>query len=202
MSKAWEKIVAKIRRRWGSFEFVRVWELHKSGYPHLHIVSRGTFIAQKWLSAEWDKMGCGKIVDIRKIENSKHATIYITKYLGKSFGTLTKLWSGTRLVNKSNHWLPENWQPVQRVKREGWSWGAISKPFWQVVSDLASAKAIEVAFDTYSFAITMSFQKYLSAKARDYNNSLGLLSFLREYDPGKEIVSIPSWLQPDRSQSP
>lgn len=73
----------KIRSTVDEWEYLRVLEVTKRGYPHYHLVVRGGFVDQSWLSQEWDRLTGAYIVDIRKIKNMSHATSYVMKYLYK-----------------------------------------------------------------------------------------------------------------------
>lgn len=54
-------------------------------HPHLHVLTRGIYINQKKLAAQWAASSRGSmIVDVRMIKNGRHAVHYICKYLGKA----------------------------------------------------------------------------------------------------------------------
>lgn len=72
-----------IRREYGEFEYLRVLELTKKGWPHFHFVARSGYIPQPWLSDRWDTLTGAPIVDVRKIEKTREAYWYVMKYLGK-----------------------------------------------------------------------------------------------------------------------
>ena len=85
MKHAWvllrRRIVKKYRVK--SIPFIVVFERHKNGYPHMHILMRAPFIKQAWLSDQMRDLIDAPIVDIRAVKDRKHAFWYITKYLGK-----------------------------------------------------------------------------------------------------------------------
>jgi len=76
-------LVQMIRRSFGSFEYMRVLELTKKGWPHYHFVARCGFIPQPWLSDKWDKLTGAPIVDVRALKKTREAYWYVMKYLGK-----------------------------------------------------------------------------------------------------------------------
>lgn len=78
------KLFEKARRKFGKQEYAVFCELHKSGYPHWHILQRGEFIPFKWLSATWEALTGSKIVDIRRCSNARDAARYVVKYVTKS----------------------------------------------------------------------------------------------------------------------
>lgn len=78
-------------------EYLRVCELHKSGWPHFHLLLRTGYLRQAELSTEWERLTHqasfdkpdepyekqSKVVDIRKIDKSFSSFRYLTKYLTK-----------------------------------------------------------------------------------------------------------------------
>lgn len=69
--------------RFVNFEFLAVFEKHKSGFPHLHLLIRGGFIPWKWLRKVWEEITGAHQVDIRKIDTRGKAAFYVSKYIGK-----------------------------------------------------------------------------------------------------------------------
>ncbi len=66
--------------------YIKVPEISKNGGQHCHVLFRGTFIEQAWLSAQWQEIHGAKIVDIRKAVygQSKHRIAsYLAKYMSK-----------------------------------------------------------------------------------------------------------------------
>jgi len=105
IKKAFPKLVQKIRKEFGEFEYLVVYELTKKGTPHIHLLQRGVFIPKSWLSREWKKLTGAYIVDIKKIFNPKDVGKYLTKYMGKELGRASVLLSGMRVITKSGNWI-------------------------------------------------------------------------------------------------
>ena len=80
---SFEKFVKRVRRRYGSFEYVAVREWTVKGKPHLHILFRGKYMDQKWISSAWREVHESFIVDIRQVTSLKKAANYLMKYLVK-----------------------------------------------------------------------------------------------------------------------
>lgn len=95
---AWEQVgedynrwVSKLRERYGSIQLLRVWEAHKSGYPHIHVIM--IFEAQEFTAfhcdgvwrvdekedLEWDH----GFVDVEALSSTRGGLHYVAKYLGK-----------------------------------------------------------------------------------------------------------------------
>lgn len=86
LSLAWRRARQQLKRHHGlgDIEFLAVFEEHKSGWPHLHILARCGFIRQKWLSKYMRERINSPIVDVRRIRCAKHAAIYVAKYIAKA----------------------------------------------------------------------------------------------------------------------
>lgn len=72
-----------IRKENGEFEYLRVLEVTKKGWPHYHLVARSPYIKQKWISSVWNGLTGAPIVDIRQIKKVDHVYSYVMKYLCK-----------------------------------------------------------------------------------------------------------------------
>ena len=64
-------------------EYLRVTELHQSGYPHYHALLRSSYIPQKELSDRWAKLTGAPVVWIAKIDATFSSFRYLVKYLTK-----------------------------------------------------------------------------------------------------------------------
>ncbi len=70
-----------------NFEFLAVFEKHKSGHPHLHLLIKGSFLPWKDLRRMWEEMTGSYMVDIRKISSHGQAAMYCAKYIGKDLSS-------------------------------------------------------------------------------------------------------------------
>ena len=130
MKKAWSALVPKIRKHWGPLEYGLVFELTKKGVPHMHILCRGSYIAQKWLSAHWDKAGIGPIVYIQSVKGTKLHAAHACKYLAKSNGQSAAILAPLHIVQVSSNYelerpkktLPEKYPDMV------WTWDRRSTP--------------------------------------------------------------------------
>lgn len=97
------------------FEYLKVTELHKSGWPHWHLLCRSPYIDKKWLSDEWAKLTGAIIVDIRKIHNSFSSFRYLVKYLTK----LRKIeWTDRHVSYSGNFFRPQDREKVVYAERD------------------------------------------------------------------------------------
>lgn len=76
-------LARKIRRDHDEFEYLRVLEVTKKGWPHFHLVARSPFIRQHYISDVWSELTGAPIVDIRKIRKHNDVFTYVMKYLCK-----------------------------------------------------------------------------------------------------------------------
>ena len=66
LPRRWKRLHERIARRFGRIEYVTVVEAQKRGAAHLHVVYRGRYIPQPWLSRAAAASGFGPIADIRR----------------------------------------------------------------------------------------------------------------------------------------
>lgn len=106
LAKAWRLIVAAYRHRWPTreAEYMAVFEATKRGEPHLHIMWRGGWMDQKWLSAQMEERMGAPIVDVRQVFRSAKVAEYVSKYLSKrnvKFGNCKRYWRSKHYLEKS-----------------------------------------------------------------------------------------------------
>jgi hypothetical protein len=90
-SKAWNRFRTALAKKYGSFNYVRVLESHKSSpYPHLHIIA-DIDIPPTYLNKEALSAGFGYQMDKQEI-TSDRAFGYIRKYLQKEWSNEEARW--------------------------------------------------------------------------------------------------------------
>jgi len=108
-------------------EYLRVTELHQSGYPHYHALLRSAFIPQKQLSDTWGRLTGAPVVWIAKIDSSFSSFRYLVKYLTK----LHKIEWTDRHVSYSRGFFREEDREklafpertiVERTEEHPWVW--------------------------------------------------------------------------------
>ena len=84
MHRHFTSLVKRLRRRYGTFEYIQVKEFTKRGVIHYHIVYRGSYIPQRLLSAMWEDIHGSPIVYVQYVRGKKHKLAgYLTKYIAK-----------------------------------------------------------------------------------------------------------------------
>lgn len=124
-----EKGIAKL-------PMIIVFEAHKSGWPHMHILARGPWISQVWLSDTWKRLTGAWCVDIRKIQDGGRAAKYVAKYLGKDLHSFKgcKRWWRTHDYEKNEEKEDGKFAFGSRWDREATTWPAFLR--WIAQADL------------------------------------------------------------------
>lgn len=109
LSHAWRTFVKRVRREHGAkaLEYLAVVEETKNGEPHLHILLRSVYLAQRDISAAMLGLIDSPIVDIRKIRGAKSVINYVAKYITKA----PKQFNGSK-----RYWHSKDWSLVAEPK--------------------------------------------------------------------------------------
>ena len=83
ISYSWDILKKRIYRKFGYVEYIWVRELTKSGLEHMHVIIRGPYIPQDWLSRNWEDIHGAKVVHIEMIWNPSMVVKYMAKYMTK-----------------------------------------------------------------------------------------------------------------------
>lgn len=70
-------------RREGEFEYFRVLELTKKGWPHYHLMVRSGYRHYAEVRKVWQQLTGAIIVDVRQIKERDNVYFYLMKYLAK-----------------------------------------------------------------------------------------------------------------------
>lgn len=121
LARCWRLIVKRFERTFKKhIEYLAVFEAHpSSGFPHLHILQRGAYMSQRWLSRTMASLADSPIVDIRAVKGKAQIARYVTKYIGKApgkFGTCKRYWQSKHYATWKR-WYPRNLDDY----RAGWS---------------------------------------------------------------------------------
>ena len=105
--RRWSLLLARIRRTFGAFEYMQITELHKSNWPHMHILTRGCYIPQRMLSAWWLELTGSYKVYIQKIDNTWKGVREATKYCLKTARAFHQTCPSLPVYTKSRGWSPD-----------------------------------------------------------------------------------------------
>jgi len=86
--RSFRVFVKRVRRAYGKFEYIVVKEQTRSGLNHLHMIYRGSYMSQYWISRNWNEIHSASIVYIQKIrEQSYKLGVYLVKDMSKQMIT-------------------------------------------------------------------------------------------------------------------
>jgi hypothetical protein len=83
----------RIKRRFGRFEYIAVKEHTQDGLTHLHLIYRGSFMPQSWLSDQWNEIHKAKIVWVARLYTWKLAKHLARYFIKEGFGRYWMTWS-------------------------------------------------------------------------------------------------------------
>jgi hypothetical protein len=119
LKEAWPKLLQRIRRAFGSMEYMLVYELQKNGTPHIHVLQRGCYIPQGWLSKTWHELTKDSFkVDVRAVKSDGDISRYVCKYLSKTISDTATELTGMRIISKSKNWVVVNKDDVLEDSEE------------------------------------------------------------------------------------
>ena len=84
IQRSFRALVMRLRRRKLCSGYVKVKEYTRAGLPHLHVILRGPYLPQWWLSQVWGEIHMSPVVDVRAVRGKAGAASYLAKYMGKS----------------------------------------------------------------------------------------------------------------------
>lgn len=157
MVAAWRTIVLRWRRlkKWHRCEYIAVFEPHISGWPHMHILWKGHWIDQKFLSEQGKLLLNSPVQHVSLIRDEKSAAFYVAKYFSKApvkFGKSKRYWTSKNwpklkliaaekafhkgfpmeLVNKKISLIIETWKRYGKTvwgkPPDVWGWGILWEP--------------------------------------------------------------------------
>jgi hypothetical protein len=102
LRRAFQLLAQQIRRTYGRFEYLRVFEVGaKTGVGHLHVAFYGSYIAQGWLSKAWESYTGYAVVHIESADGTS------ARYMAKSLvGYMAKGDPRISKADASRGWVP------------------------------------------------------------------------------------------------
>jgi len=133
IKNAWAKFIAHWRRgkvrKDGKhtipphdLEYIQAWELHKSGYPHLHVLIRGHYIPQPYLRRWMMTADVGEHVWINKITDTRAAGSELLKDVTKAVNSDSGVFTGSRIITTSRNYNPKALPPPSDDNTPGYIW--------------------------------------------------------------------------------
>jgi len=133
LSRAWRVTVQRLRRLHPTktIDYLAIVEGTKNGEPHLHILFRGPWVSQSYLSDCMREIISSPIVDIRAIKSQRHVINYVAKYITKApaqFGTAKRYWQ-SRTYEIAKEPRPEASEPP------AYRWTIDRRPLHEILHD-------------------------------------------------------------------
>lgn len=113
----WRK---RMKRRYGDFGYVLVFEQHKSGAVHAHLLINCS-VSKKWVRRHARAVGLGYMADVQRLHAAAAAGKYVSKYISKSLAD-AKFPKRFKRVRYSHNW-PELPKPSSSIR----DWTAVRK---------------------------------------------------------------------------
>lgn len=80
--ESFRRFVKRVRRKYGTFEYLAVREYTKSGLAHLHVLFRGAYLPQGWVSTVWEEIHQARITYLEEVKgNLLQVASYLAKYV-------------------------------------------------------------------------------------------------------------------------
>ena len=105
LRSSFRTLLKLIRAQWGPMEYASVLELQENGSPHLHILQRGCYVSQQWLSRTWLQLTGAWHVHISKATNTRASAHELSKYLAATAIQLGAAGFKGKIFTFSKHWF-------------------------------------------------------------------------------------------------
>lgn len=108
MSEAWRTIIQRWRRLkpYHKCEYICVFEPHVSGWPHMHVLWKGHWIGQRWLSKQATELLNSPVQHVSRIRSARQAAFYVAKYFSKE---------PEKFGNSKRYWTSKNWPKLAHI---------------------------------------------------------------------------------------
>jgi len=100
-------LARKLKRR--RIPYLVIFEKHKSGMPHLHLLLRTTYIDHRLIRRWWRARFNSHRIDIRRARDTAQSAFYVTKYVSKD---------PQRFEGVKRYWCSQDWDPPKK-EQEG-----------------------------------------------------------------------------------
>lgn len=117
-----------------NFQFLAVFEKHKSGWPHLHLVIKGKYIPWSKLLEWWKEITGSTGIYIQYIRSTGQAAAYCAKYIGKDlaqFPNCKRWWR--------SHGFSEAPSPDYAEDRPRGDWQRVTYGYYALIDALERA---------------------------------------------------------------
>lgn len=197
----WKRLLERLRRNYPRLEYMAFVELHKNGWPHMHILTRGCYIPHKTLKAFWSDLTGSYIVYIQQISNDWQGVQEATKYYLKTARQVHEAAPRLPVYTMSRSWLPPEWSEDQRPAGS-WAFYCYVRMPWNAFVEELSFLGLSLApvpDDPGRFFVNYTGppdedvlqQNYDLGTFQEQNLSAALDAFYREYLlAGRDVAHV------------
>ena len=122
LKRTWSRFADNQRRKGRECEYAWCVQYHKNGFPHLHILQRGSYIPQSELSLYFRLKLNSPIVDIRRNKSKNQAAAYIIRYILRAAESdSARQPKGFRIQTSMNYCLEWDDRQIATCNEE-WDW--------------------------------------------------------------------------------
>lgn len=139
----WTALLRWLRRNYPRIEYMAFLELHKSGWPHLHILTRGCYVEQRILSDRWQKLTGAFKAYIQKVDRTWKGINEATKYCLKTARQVHEACPELPVYTKSKRWLPADWNETDRPAGDR-AFYALARLPWTEAVELCEALDVRI----------------------------------------------------------
>lgn len=127
---AWRLVRAAAKRHYPGekWEFLAVFEQTKQGWPHLHILTRGRWLDQAWLSEKMRRLDDSPVVDVRRIRSQGQVAAYVAKYVSKA----TAAFRGCKRYFASRGFLSQEARSRRHNRQAQATASVVREPLWKL----------------------------------------------------------------------
>ncbi|MBA7536813.1 hypothetical protein ES705_29078 [subsurface metagenome] len=108
--KCFTKFLRELRKEFGPTPYMAFLELTKAGWPHMHVLVRGSYMPQRMLSEIWLRITGSFKVHVQGVDNSWKAVEEASKYYLKTAQQVHAACPHTPVYTMSRDWLPDDWR--------------------------------------------------------------------------------------------
>jgi len=98
------ELIRQLREKFGEVEYLKVTELHKSGFPHYHLMIRSGYLPHECIKSIWSSLTGAKICHIEPINQKFSTFFYLVKYLSKMHRIA---WTDRHVSYSRNYFRPD-----------------------------------------------------------------------------------------------
>jgi len=136
LKRTWSRFADNFRRSGRQMEYAWCLQYTEAGWPHLHLLQRGSFVPQAELSLFFRLKLGSPIVDVRRVKEAPQAAAYITRYMLRAAESDAAAQpDGFRIQTSLNYCI--DWDDRQAANDDpSWTWKYDPRPMLSILQDI------------------------------------------------------------------